>query len=379
MRKVNRGMYRIIAVDDEVLSLKRFEHLIQKEPRVNLLKSFSNPEEVIDFIKENTVDIAFLDIEMPGINGLELAEMIQETDSHVNCIFVTAFDQYALEAFKAHAFGYLLKPLDIKELSTQLDIMARNVKPRPDKKINKSDEPSNRKLVVKCIGQFTCHAEDIPDSIIAFRTAKTAELFALLVARYNSSLSKFSIIDSMFPDMDYEKSTKLFYVSCSYLRSAFAKYNINDVLIRENDNYRINTAVIDCDYINLCEAEKDLADASIEKLEKLAAYCNGEFLMGKPYEWAYELRAYMETLSSRVLNNLADAYINEDLFPEAMQILEKYLIADPCNEDNVEKLMTLYIDSGQMPKARALYNSFSSKLYDQFGLKPSERITSLLN
>lgn len=372
-------MYNIIAVDDEIFSLKRFEHIIQKESRVKLSASFTNGMDALEYIKNNTVDIAFLDIEMPVINGLELAERILEIDPYVSVIFVTAFDQYALEAFKAHAIGYLLKPLDIKDFSKEIDSLEHSKKPRdPKEASNPLAEQSSKKLTVKCIGQFSCYAENQPDKPVTFRTAKTAELFALLINKYKSPLSKYAILDTLFPDMDYEKSTKIFYVSCSYLRSAFSKIGVGEILVRDNDTYRIDISIMDCDYINLLDNEPNISNASIETLEKLASLCNGEYLMGRSFDWALETKAYLETLSRRILVALSDAYIDNDNFLEAMQVLEKFLINDPCNEEVVEKLITLYVDDGQASKARAVYNTFATKLKEQFGLKPSEHITKLI-
>ena len=372
-------MYRVIAVDDEQLSIKRFEHIIQNENRISLIGSFTSPEDSLAFVKENTVDIAFLDIEMPGITGLELAEKILEIDPYISIIFVTAFDQYALEAFKAHAIGYLLKPLDISELSAQLDILEKSKQPREISATgNDSSQSNDVRLMVKCIGQFSCYVSGHESEPISFRTTKTAELFALLIHHYAAPMSKFSILDELFPDVDYEKSNKLFYVSCSYLRSAFAKFNLTDVMIRENDSYRLNTTIISCDYISLMDTEKSLASASLETLERAASYCGGEYLAGKSYEWALETKAYIETLSRRILLSLSDAYIKAGKPLESIQVLEKYLIMDPCNEDIVESLMKLYINNGQGAKARAVFQTFKQKLDDQFGLDPSDQLVRLL-
>ena len=146
-----------------------------------------------------------------------------------------------------------------------------------------------------------------------------------------------------------------------------------------DDNYRINTSIIKCDYIDLMENEKNLSHMSADKLLELANLCNGEYLMGRGYEWAYETKAYTETLSRRILDSLSDIYINENKFDNAIQILEKSLINDPCNEDNVEKLITLYLNDGQLPKAKAVYKTFAAKLEEQLGVLPSENIKKLIN
>ena len=216
-------MYRVIAVDDEALALRRFEHIVQKEDRIELVATFTDSSKALEYVKNNKIDIAFLDIEMPSPNGLELSELLLEADPFISVVFVTAFDQYALEAFKAHAIGYLLKPLDIKEFSAQIDQIARTKQPRENTE-TVQDEQTNNKLVVHCIGQFTCYPSGNDKDPVSFRTAKTAELFALLIQHYNAPMPKYSILDAIFPDVDDEKANKLFYVSCSYLRGTLQKH-----------------------------------------------------------------------------------------------------------------------------------------------------------
>jgi len=373
-------MYKIISVDDEALSLKRFEHITQKDDRCQLVGTFTCSLEALEFVKNNKIDIAFLDIEMPAPNGLELAELMLEADPYISIVFVTAFDQYALEAFKAHAIGYLLKPLDIKDFSSQIDQITWTKLPRSQSEEEASimETHTTNTITVHCIGQFTCYPTGSSNSPISFRTAKTAELFALLIQHYNAPMPKYSLLDALFPDSDDEKSNKLFYVSCSYLRSTFSKLGVSNILIRDNDSYRLNTDILDCDYINLMNASDKLESLSITELEKLSKYCTGEYLMGRAYEWAFETKTFIETLSRRILLALSDAYIDDGRDLDGIQQLEKYLIMDPCNEEIVEKLMTLHADQGQMSRVRAVYNTFATKLKEQYGLKPSSAIRAIL-
>ncbi len=101
-----------IIVDDEPMALNLIEGYVLKTPFLDLKGKFSNAIEVIDFLNTETVDLLFLDIQMPELNGLQLAETLS-SDSRV--IFTTAFDQYALEGYKVKALDYLLKPFDYKE------------------------------------------------------------------------------------------------------------------------------------------------------------------------------------------------------------------------------------------------------------------------
>lgn len=369
-------MYKIITVDDEPLSLKRFAHIICKEPRVELVASFSDPFEALEYIKNNTVDIAFLDIEMPELNGLMLAERIGEVDPYVSIIFLTAFDQYALDAFRAHAIGYLLKPLDLAEFTNQinkLELSKMHRQPKVEKPV-----AEEKRLIVNCLGPFTCYSSDHPDEPITFRTAKTAELFAFLIHNYKSAVTKYHILDSIFPDMDYEKSNKLFYVSCSYLRSAFSKYDIVDILIRDNDSYRINTNVIDCDYISFMNYYDKINSLTEEEFSKAVSLYRGEYFLGRNYEWTFESKPYIDNLFEMILFKYSDSLVNNGNYEEAVSALEKFLILDPLRENTVTKLVTVLIKHNQKEKAVQIYNTFKSKLKDQLDMEPSSSLRNLI-
>ncbi|MCM1530722.1 MAG: LytTR family DNA-binding domain-containing protein [Bacteroides sp.] len=99
---------RCVVVDDEPLALKMMCAYVEKTPGLELYGAFSNSAEALEFLRSEPVQLAFLDIQMPGLNGLELSTLIE--DRPLRIVFVTAFEQYALQGFKANALDYLLKP-----------------------------------------------------------------------------------------------------------------------------------------------------------------------------------------------------------------------------------------------------------------------------
>ncbi len=102
-------MITCIAIDDEPLALKQVVSYIQKTPFLELVASFESPIEAFSFIQENALDVVFIDINMPDLNGLDLVKSLSNPPK---IIFTTAYDQYALEGFKVDAIDYLLKPID---------------------------------------------------------------------------------------------------------------------------------------------------------------------------------------------------------------------------------------------------------------------------
>ncbi|MFV0328513.1 MAG: LytR/AlgR family response regulator transcription factor [Dysgonomonas sp.] len=100
---------KCIIVDDEPIAREGIRLLISEIPQLELIKSFNNAEDASEFMKDTTVDLVFLDINMPGINGIEFAYTIPK---HTLIIFTTAYSQYALDSYEVDAIDYLVKPID---------------------------------------------------------------------------------------------------------------------------------------------------------------------------------------------------------------------------------------------------------------------------
>ncbi|WP_299107821.1 LytTR family DNA-binding domain-containing protein [uncultured Winogradskyella sp.] len=111
---------KAILVDDEISNLKGLQKKIEKLfPNLNIVGTYQKPEAAINAIKELKPQLVFLDIQMPRINGFELLEAVKVIDFQV--IFVTAFSEYAIKAFKENAIDYILKPIDNNELQIAID------------------------------------------------------------------------------------------------------------------------------------------------------------------------------------------------------------------------------------------------------------------
>ncbi|MBD0725854.1 DNA-binding response regulator [Flavobacterium sp. L1I52] len=107
-----------IIVDDEPLAREAVQMLIEQTDTLKLLGAFNGPENAMQFISNNSVDLVFLDIQMPGINGIDFAKAIPASTF---VIFTTAFSEFALESYEVDAIDYLIKPIKPERFQKAID------------------------------------------------------------------------------------------------------------------------------------------------------------------------------------------------------------------------------------------------------------------
>ncbi|MDE3179255.1 MAG: response regulator transcription factor [Acidobacteriota bacterium] len=122
MKAPSQQTFSAYLVDDEPLALKRLGRLLEATGRVEIAGTSTDPEAALTFLAANIVDVLFLDIQMPGLNGFEL---IGRLPSQPMVIFTTAYDQYALKAFQVNSIDYLLKPVEPAQLDRALGKLER--------------------------------------------------------------------------------------------------------------------------------------------------------------------------------------------------------------------------------------------------------------
>jgi DNA-binding NarL/FixJ family response regulator len=118
---------KIVLVDNESRSLNRLKMLLSNFPDIEILEQTTDAKHGLDYILNKEPDLAFLDIEMPEITGLEMADALHKHGSQTKIVFFTAYDHYAIPAIKKNAFDYVLKPVSIDELKETIQRYKINV------------------------------------------------------------------------------------------------------------------------------------------------------------------------------------------------------------------------------------------------------------
>ena len=230
-----------IAVDDEALMLGALVKAISSSPDVSAVTKFSDCEEALSFVKEHSVDIAFLDINMRGMGGLALAEKIVEFRPNCKIVFCTGYEEYAIPAFKLHASGYLMKPISAEDVQLEIN----NIKGLRQKE---------KLLTVNCFGNFEVYANG---EKVTFKRMKTKELFAFLIDRRGAAMTAKQICAVLFPDdMDDNKNSAYLRQLVMDLKNTLKAVGAESVLRHETPCYRVDTSLIQCDYFTYLETGK---------------------------------------------------------------------------------------------------------------------------
>lgn len=258
----------VFIVDDEPLAVESLKLNISKAIDTDVrIETFTNPENVSEQARMQHPDIVFLDIEMPGINGMDLAADIKSHIPGVIIIFVTAYSEYAFKAWELRVDGYLLKPASVEDISAVMeDICAK-------RRIENISEPL---LKVRCFGRFEVFSGSRP---VQFKRSRAQEVLAYLVSARGARVTSGELCGVLWEDsVDISRKKAYLRQYVQALREALEKCNAGEVLRHERDAYSINPALIECDYYRFLSGENDDAHAY-----------HGEFM--SQYSWSEEISA----------------------------------------------------------------------------------------
>ena len=230
----------VIYVDDEKLQLTNFRLTVEGMSGIDSLETFGDGETALAWAKEHPVDLAFLDIEMRNMNGIELARRLKKVDENIQVVFVTAYEQYALEAYGVDAIGYRLKPYLSEDIEKHLKRAGRFRKmPKAEIQIRTMPE-----LSVSVNGK----------SVMLGRN-KQEELLALLIDRGESGLIKKDAIESLWNGY---ASDSIYWTTMSRLKKILDEAGALDLILTKGQTKYINTEIVDCDLYQMLKGDKKI-------------------------------------------------------------------------------------------------------------------------
>lgn len=264
-----------IVVDDVKLSTVIMVKILEKIPEIKSVQAFTDSLEAYEYVKENHIDIAFLDIEMPAKNGFDLTKMLKEYNPYVYIIFVTGYSNYSVDAFKEKVGGYLLKPVHEEDVIKEVNYAIVN-----------HNFGSKNKLVAQTFGNFELFADG---KIVKFGRSKSKEVLAYLIDRNGASATSGELIGILWEDKFVDQNIKSMYQNIiSDMMSSLKAVNADDVIIKSKNNIAIDVTKIGCDYF-------DFLNGSKEAMRKYRR----EYML--QYSWAEYTTAYLDSVIDKDL------------------------------------------------------------------------------
>ena len=260
-----------ICVDDEPLVLQLTLSLFRDLPGFQEVEGFAGPLEALDWLENHTPDIALLDIDMPGMNGLELARRIRDMHPDTAVIFLTGYSEYALDAFQLHASGYLMKPINREKLASEVEyaLSGRN-----------RGKASN--VFAKTFGNFDLLVDGRP---LVFKRSKSKELLAYLVDRHGGNVSRPEAFAVLWEDTFYDRAMqKQMDVVIRSLRSTLEEAGVGEIFEIQSGWMRILPERMDSDLFRFLDGNR----------EAIQEY-RGEYMSA--YSWASLTESYMDRMN----------------------------------------------------------------------------------
>lgn len=248
----------IIYVDDEKPAIDNFRFTVGNFPEIETLHTFQCGEDALEYVKSHIIDAAFLDMEMPEIHGLELAKKLKAVNPQIRIVFVTAYSQYALEAWGVDATGYLMKPYTASEIHKELAKCC--YKPLP-----------SHRVVIETIPTFRVTVDGMP---FPFSGEKPKEMLALLVEYGETGLSIGEAIACLWPDRPADSGTRSLYrMTWKRLMDALEGAGVGNIVETYDNRRYLKKDAVECDLYRILEGDR-----------QAARKYSGEYL--REYEWA---------------------------------------------------------------------------------------------
>jgi two-component system LytT family response regulator len=349
---------KVILVDDEPLSLRHLKRMLEIDVGgVEVIGMYSDSSSVVDEVKKLQPDVVFLDIHMPGINGLSLGEQLQEAAPSPEIVFVTAYDQYALRAFELYAIDYILKPVQLNRL--QQTVMRLRKQLKAEDVYNQEQKPSR----ICCFNKIRLQEPGKEPQLIKWRTSKAQELFAYMLHHRDRMVDRDTLLELLWPYFDESRAVKQLYTTIYHIRNTLRSNGLDTVSISSGDletGYRLSLGATQMDTEEWETLVKRLDTVDLEHIdehEQALELYKGNYFGDYEYLWAEQERERLRRLWLHHANRLSQFYKEQDMVQAAVLVNQRIQKLLPYNEESYFNLMKLYDSLG-----------YSSGVEEQYGL-----------
>lgn len=366
-----RGLIRAVLIDDERPAIREMEYLLQANAAIEVVGTFTNPLQALQEMEFLSPQVVFLDINMPQLQGIDVASRLLDLCPQTNIIFVTAHDQYAVEAFELHALDYLLKPILEQRFNKTLQrIVAR---------VNQQFPPETAgSLTVTTFGRFSVGWTG--EEPIRWRTEKTRELFAFLLHNAGREVRKEEILEAVFSGMDPDKAVHQLHNGIYYIKKTLQTYGVSRNQASVSGSYRLSLSGVKVDCLCFQELLCLLATDGkrLEWLQTAEAIYTADYFFDSDWAWAEARREKLRQQYLEVALSLSELCVQSDDMQRAEGVLLKAYGSNPYSERVIKLLLSLYLNSNRTVLAHKHYRIYAQALESDLGIRPSVELRRLM-
>lgn len=256
---------KTILVDDELWAMDKFEIEAEFIPDIEIVGKFDRSEDALKFAQDHRVDFALLDVEMPGMNGLDLSLALKKIYPDMVIIFVSGYDQYVLEALQHGADYYITKPYTNEQVADALQ-RAKLLSKRQEKRV-----------FIRTFGNFEVF---IDRKIIKFPGPKVKEIFALLVDKNGGSLTSEEALYTVWEGKEHtDINLSLYRNAVRRLADFLETVGLGGLMVAEKNLRWLDTEYYDCDLNRFLAGDEEAVN--LFQGEYMTDYSWGEFTLGR--------------------------------------------------------------------------------------------------
>ncbi|WP_291637145.1 response regulator [Clostridium sp.] len=359
---------KVILVDDEKSMLLIMKKMIYKIPETEIIGAFQSSSEAYRFIKENWVDIAFIDIKMPEEGGLDFARRIMLEFGMIDIVFLTSHKEYALDAFDVHAMDYIVKPISQERLEHTI----KRSRERRITALPYSYGGTSVKLSVYCLGGL--HIRGVDGARVQVNSSKSLELLAYLLLNKGEFVSKWRIMEDVFSEMSPRNAETYLNTTIYKLRKALGKHEMKEAIISANEGYRIDIKDIYIDFLDFDRRVNDLSiinEANLEDAIKTEKIFLGQLFGDKGYNWSLAAIERLSEVYWDLAKQLGSYLLKNNRLNLSLQILKKMTIENELDEEVNCIIMQVYAAKRDRISLIKQYNRYEKALQRELQINPT--------
>ncbi|MFF0827714.1 response regulator [Brevibacillus sp. NPDC003359] len=361
-------MIKVMIVEDEKPILDLMKHVIGQNDNYTIVGAFTHPLEALACLPDLCPDVAFLDVEMPKMNGLELGAKMNELSEHTKIVFTTAYKKYALDAFKVYAFDYILKPVTPAAIERVTDRLVKQLQITPP--INQSE----KSVSIQCFGGLD--VRNSAGEVVRWPTRKSEELFAYFLCHPKQDINKWHLTDLLWPEMDEDRATHNLHNTMYRLKKIMKEQELGIDIQKTNDGYMFHPTDQNYDVWAFQQYDFSFSQKlqSTIAAEALCAMYKGPLLDRKDYLWKAPLEEAYRKKYTSLVSKLVELDLASQEWQKGLRKLEDYLSIYPLHEEMNIALMDIYARCDQKQNIIRHYAKFEKAYRLELEMDPPRQI-----